>query len=294
MMGPTRSVSARAAGRFLLIGVVLVGLLAGGTAAAVERWLLPPTDDDVLTLLLLGSDGGPPRPDSLTSARADGFQLLFVSADRRHATFVSIPRDSWVPVPGRGTTRINACLNHGPERCVETAESVFDIEVDGYLLTSMRGFGRAFYEYGPIEVDVPRSLVVGNTSVSPGLQELDGKEALVYARDRKSRPDGDYGRSRAQAELLALAHEQSLAQGDTAAVLHAVSVVRRHSVTDIPPAQLVQYGFQALHLPPENVARRLAPSRLGTAGAASVSYLEAAAYDLIRDAAADGRIGDSD
>ena len=278
----------------MLVAVGLVGLLAGGTAAAVERWLLPPTDEDVLTLLLLGSDGGPPRADSLTSARADGIQLLFVAGDRRHATFVSIPRDSWVPVPGRGTTRINACLNNGPERCVETVESVFDIDVDGYLLTSMRGFGRAFYEYGPIEVDVPRPLVVGSTSMSAGLQELDGRQALVYARDRKSRPDGDYGRSRAQAELLALAHEQSLAQGDTAAVLHAVSVLRRHSVTDIPPAQLVVYGFQALQLPPENVDRQLAPSRLGSAGAAAVSFLDPAAYDLIRDAAGDGQISGGD
>lgn len=278
----------------LLIAVAAVALLAGGTAGAAERWLTPDPDGEVLTLLLLGSDGGPPRADNLTSARADGFQLLFVSADRRHATFVSVPRDSWVAVPGRGNTRINACLNRGPERCVETAESVFGIEVDGYLLTSMRGFIRGVYEFGDIEVDVPRSLVVGFTSVAPGQQGLDGKEALVYARDRKSRPDGDYGRSRAQAELLALAHEQSLAQGDTAAVLHAVSVLRRHTVTDIPPPQLVQYGFQALHLPPENVARRLAPSRLGTAGAASVSYLDAAAYDLIRDAAEDGRISTSD
>ena len=278
----------------MLVAIVLVGLLAGGTAAAVERWLLPPTDEDVLTLLLLGSDGGPPRADSLTSARADGIQLLFVAGDRRHATFVSIPRDSWIPVPGRGTTRINACLNNGPERCVETVESVFDIDVDGYLLTSMRGFGRAFYEYGPIEVDVPRPLVVGSTSMSAGLQELDGRQALVYARDRKSRPDGDYGRSRAQAELLALAHEQSLAQGDTAAVLHAVSVLRRHSVTDIPPAQLVVYGFQALQLPPENVDRQLAPSQLGSAGAAAVSFLDPAAYDLIRDAAGDGQISGGD
>ncbi len=280
--------------RRLLVAVAVLALLVGGAAGAADRWLTPDPDGEVLTLLLLGSDGGPPRADHLAGARADGVQLLFVAPDRQHATFVSIPRDSWVAIPGRGNNRINACLNHGPERCVETAESVFGIEVDGYLLTSMRGFIRGVYEFGDIEVDVSRSLVVGYTSVAPGLQRLDGKEALVYARDRKSRPDGDYGRSRAQAELLALAHEQVLVEGDTAAILHTVSVVRRHTVTDIPPAQLVRYGFQALQLPPDNVQRELAPSRLGTAGAASVSHLDPAAYELITDAATDGRIGTDD
>ncbi len=275
----------------LVVVALVAAMLVGTAAGAAERWLVPNPDGQVLTLLLLGSDDGPPRNGQLTNARADGFQLLFVSADRHHASFVSIPRDSWVAVPGRGTTRINACLNNGPENCVATAEALFNLDIDGYLLTSMRGFIRGVLDYGDIEVEVPRSLSVGFTSVAPGLQQLDGKEALVYARDRKNRPDGDYGRSQAQAELLALAHEQSIAQGDTAAVLHALSVVRRHTVTDIPPAQMATWAFQARQLPPENVQRRLASSRVGSAGAASVSFLNTEAFDLVRDAAADGRIG---
>lgn len=279
--------------RLLAATLAITLVLSGSAVAAAERWLLPSPDGEVLTLLLLGSDGGPPRDDDLRSARADGFQLLFVSGDRQHATFVSIPRDAWVPVAGRGTTRINACLNGGPERCVDTVEAEFGIEVDGYLLTSMHAFRRAVSEHGGLTVDVPRRLQVGTTIVEPGDgQTLQGFAALVYARDRKSRPDGDFGRSRAQAELLAIAHREVHEEGDTRAVLDAVSTLRRHTLTDIPPADLVRYGFEAMRLPPEHVSRELAPSRLGTAGAASVVYLQPSAYDLIRDAAADGRIDD--
>lgn len=273
----------------LLLGLLLV---AGTGAGAAERVLTPPSDGEVLTLLLLGSDDGPPRDADPLSARADGFHLLFVAADRQHATFVSIPRDAWVTVPGRGTTRINACLNHGPERCVDTVEQEFGVTVDGYLVTSMAGFAAAVQAFGGLTVDVPRPVYDGGQDiVSAGVQQLSGSQALTYARDRKNRPQGDLDRSRAQAELLALGHAEVVARGGVAEVLDAVAIVRRHTVTDLSGPTLVGLGLEALQLPPASVERVLAPGRHGMAGAASVVFLEPAAYTLVRDAAADGRIG---
>lgn len=273
--------------------VAATGLLLGSAASAqVADWLLPePRGDDTLTLLLLGSDMGPPRTGSPERGNADGFQLLFVSADRQHATFVSIPRDSWVNVAGRGNARINACLFTGPETCVRTVENVFGIEVDGYILTSMRAFIRAVDRFGGIEIDVPQNLVVGNVRVSRGEQVLDGREALVYGRDRKSRSDGDFGRSRAQAEMLAAAHRQVVAEATPDAALRALVYLRRHSTTDLSGRQLTRLAFEALQLPPENVQRHQAPARVGFAGSASVVFLRDGAVGMVRDAARDGRVG---
>jgi hypothetical protein len=92
-----------------LVVLPLVGLLAMERVTAVG-----PSTDRPLAILLLGSDAGPPRDDDTLTGRADGFQLLFVSAERDRATFVSIPRDSWVPVTGLGDNKINACLTRGP------------------------------------------------------------------------------------------------------------------------------------------------------------------------------------
>ena len=245
-----------------------------------------------MALLLLGSDEGPMRSADPTQGRADAIQLLFVAADRQHATFVSIPRDSWVPVTDRGTTRINACLTGGPERCVSTVEQAFDIEVDGYLLTSMRGFVNAVSSFGGLTVDVPTPLYDGGADVtSTGVQELTGSQALTFARDRKNRPGGDFGRTQAQAELLALGHAEVVGAGDVTAVLAGVTVLRRHTVTDLSGPDLVRYGFEAMRLPPGNVERVLVPGRNGMAGAAAVVFLEDGAGPLIRDAAADGRVG---
>lgn len=279
--------------RIRIIAAMVVATLIGTSALAVDRLLLPPADGGgVLTLLLLGSDEGPPRSANPLAARADGFQLLFVAEDRQHATFVSIPRDSWLPVTGRGNTRVNACLNGGPDACVTTVEQEFGIEVDGYLLTSMRGFANAVQSFGGVAVDVPTAVFDGGADIpTTGVQELSGSQALTYARDRKNRPGGDFGRSRAQAELLAIGHADVVEAGDAATVLDAVAVVRRHTETDLTGGRLLRLGFEAMHLPPDNVQRALAPARVGTVGAASVVFLEDEAYTLIQDAFEDARIG---
>jgi polyisoprenyl-teichoic acid--peptidoglycan teichoic acid transferase len=282
--------SARRRSLVALLAVVAVTLATGATA--VDRLLLPePADAGVTTFLLLGSDEGPNRSANPLVGRADGFQLLFVSGDRQHATFVSIPRDSYIQVTGRGRTRINACLVSGPENCVATVEQEFGIEVDHYLLTSMRGFANAVKAFGGLTVDVPTPVFDGGNHIpTAGLQHLEGLQALTYARDRKNRPGGDFGRSQAQAELLAIAHADVVEAATIGAVLEAATVLRRHSVTDLTGPQLVRFAFEAMQLPPGNVQRELAPARLGMAGPAAVAFLDPAAYSLIRDAADDARV----
>jgi polyisoprenyl-teichoic acid--peptidoglycan teichoic acid transferase len=269
-------------------------LLAGTSVAAVETLLLPSVGDDdrALAIVLLGSDEGPQRSSRPVPGRADGFQLLFVAPDRQHATFVSIPRDSWVPVAGRGNSRINACLVDGPEACVSTVESAFGIEVDHYLMTSMRGFANATEAFGGLVVDVPRPVFDGGMAIpEAGEQRLRRSQTLTYARDRKNRPGGDFERSEAQAELLAIGHRDVVEEGTVQAVLDAVAVLRKHTLTDLSGPEMLRLGFEAMHLPPDNVQRELAPARLGTAGGASVVFLEDAAYSIISDAAEDGRVG---
>jgi polyisoprenyl-teichoic acid--peptidoglycan teichoic acid transferase len=278
--------------RRLLVLVAAAAVLLGGVAAAAEHVLLPQPDGEVLTLLLLGSDGGPPRSDQMLTARADAFQLLFVSGSRRHATFVSIPRDAYVSVAGRGQTRINACLNGGPEACVATVEQEFGVDVDGYFVTTMDGLKSAVTDFGGLTVDVPTPVYDGGTAITEaGVQRLNGSQALTYGRDRKNRSGGDFARSQAQAEMLALAHADVVAAGDVATALEAAAILRRHTVTDLSGPQLVRLAFEALHLSPGNVERVLAEGSATTVGGASVVRLAPSAYERIRDAAADGRVG---
>jgi LCP family protein required for cell wall assembly len=286
-----------------LVVLPIVGLLAMERVTAVG-----PSTDRPLAILLLGSDGGPPRDDDPMSSRADGFQLLFVSAERDRATFVSIPRDSWVPVTGLGDNKINACLTRGPENCVTTVENAFGIEIDGFFATSMWGFADAVNEFvgcpvGDPELtrDCARGLTVdvdfsctsgcgGFAIPERGVQQISGFEALTVARNRGQRAAGDFTRSESQAELLAIAHAEMQAEGSIARMMDALRILRRHSVTDLTLPQLARLGLDAMRLDPANVERILAPARLGTVGAASVVFLNDPAYDIIAEAAETGRL----
>jgi len=291
----------------LIIGAMvvlpLVGLLAMERVTAVG-----PSTDRPLAILLLGSDAGPPRDDDTVTGRADGFQLLFVSAERDRATFVSIPRDSWVPVTGLGDNKINACLTRGPENCVTTVEGAFGIEIDGYFVTSMWGFADAVNEFvgcpiGDPELtrDCSRGLTVdvdftcaascgGFAIPQRGVQQVSGFEALTIARNRGDRAAGDFSRSESQAELLAIAHAEMQAEGSVARMMDALRILRRHSVTDLTLPQLARLGLDAKRLDPADVERILAPARLGTVGAASVVFLNDPAYAIITEAAETGRL----
>ncbi|MBW3619266.1 MAG: LCP family protein [Actinobacteria bacterium] len=281
------------------LAVVQVVVLGVASSTAARRWVAAPLDDgDAYVLLVLGSDEGPPRGGSARSGRADGFHLLVVDARRTHVSILSFPRDSWVEVPGLGRTKINASLTRGPEAAVATAEGVTGLRVDDWILTGFHGLIAAVDELGGVTVDVEQRLydpVGASSDLQPGTQVLDGWQALTYVRDRKSRPDGDIGRTASHARLLQSAHRQVRADGaDAADVMRLVSLVRRHAETSVPAGRMVRLTALALTIPPEQVVRRVVPGQVGSAGAASVIHLTPAAEALFAQLRETGRLDGGD
>jgi hypothetical protein len=278
--------------RGLVALVAALALTTAGAAVAGDRLLLPSGDGQVLTLLLLGSDEGPPRSTNPVPGRADGFQLLFVSPDRQHATFVSIPRDSYVPVAGRGTTRINACLVDGPSACVATVEHVFGVQVDGYLLTSMEGF-----KSGDPGLRRPRR---ERPHPGPGRwgRHPRGRRAAAHRQpgaDLRPRPQEPPGRGlHPQPGPGGAARDRPPAGGPQRRRVGGPAGGRHPAAAhaDRPQRPAARAAGDGGHAPPpENVQRALAPGSHGMAGAAAIVRLQPQAYEIIKDAAADGRLG---
>jgi LCP family protein required for cell wall assembly len=272
-----------------------VAVLGSAAFAAVDRWLSMPLDDDgMYALLVLGSDEGPPTRlgSPARNGRADAIHLVVVDQAREHVSIISFPRDSYVPVRGMGTTKINAMLTRGPENAVGTVEDLTGIDIDDYVLTGFGAMTAGVDEFGGVDVDVEQRLYDPSGSSSdlqPGPQTLVGWQTLAYSRDRHSRSNGDIGRSTAQATVLRAMHQKLLAEDPSPGrLVDYVSIFRRHTETSIRTDRLFRLAVLALTIDPANIAQVTLPGNIGTAGSASVYRLSDGAFGIFADIREDG------
>ena len=118
---------------------------------------------------------------------------------------LSIPRDSLVDVPGRGTTKINAAFAYGgPKLLVRTLEQNTGLRIDHYVEIGFGGFVNSVDAVGGIEICPEERMVdkLANLDVKKGCQEADGVTALGYARSRHATKYGDIGRAKHQREVV--------------------------------------------------------------------------------------------
>lgn len=127
------------------------------------------------------------------SMRSDTMMLIHIPADRSHIYITSIPRDSWVPVPGHGITKINAAFSYGgPDLAVQTVEQLTNVHIDHVIMLDWDGFKGFTDALGGVTLDVP----------GQGEVKMDGADALAYVRVRKTLPNGDFDRIKRQQNFL--------------------------------------------------------------------------------------------
>ncbi|MGP0224872.1 LCP family protein [Paenarthrobacter sp. NCHU4564] len=162
-----------------------------------------------MNILVMGSDTrGSAELDVDTSAstdqRADTLMLVHIPADRKNVYAVSLMRDLWVNIPGKGESKINSALAlGGVPLMVQTVESLFQQRIDHVAMVDFEGFKGLTDALGGVEVDVkipfaPASGPMKGHYYAAGKQTLNGDEALAFVRERKSFSDGDYQRVRNQ------------------------------------------------------------------------------------------------
>ena len=148
-----------------------------------------------------GSDAG---------RRSDTLMLLYVPPSGK-AALVSLPRDSWVSIPGHGKNKINAAYSFGgPTLLVQTVEQNTGLRVDGYAEIGFGGFAAMVDAVGGIEL-CPKEAIKdrdSNLDIPAGCQRFDGATALGYVRMRKADPLGDLGRVQRQREVLGVLAKQ--------------------------------------------------------------------------------------
>src|SRR5689334_20596060 len=132
--------------------------------------------------------------------------LLHVPSGGGPTVLVSVPRDSYVSVPGHGKNKINAAYAiGGPQLLVRTVEQATGLRVDEYVETGLGGYANLVDAIGGVTVCVKHAMndKDAHINLKPGCQQMDGKTALGYARSRKADARGDLARVEHQRQVLA-------------------------------------------------------------------------------------------
>ncbi|WNB86304.1 LCP family protein [Cellulomonas sp. ATA003] len=174
-------------------------------------------DTPGLTYLLAGSDSrggeGGIAEDGTEGARTDTIMVLHVPPSGPSA-LISLPRDTYVEIPGQGPGKLNAAYSWGgAPLLVETVEGLTGMHMDHYVEIGLGGVAQVVDALGGVElcldpavnkmtfpVDDPDS---GLQWAEPGCQVVDGSTSLAFARMRKADHEGDIGRGKRQQQLIA-------------------------------------------------------------------------------------------
>jgi LCP family protein required for cell wall assembly len=137
--------------------------------------------------------------------RTDSIILVHVPSGSGKPALISLPRDSYVPIPGHGKNKINAAYTiGGPKLLVKTIEQVTDLRIDGYVEIGFGGFASVVDSLDGVDICVARPMKDRRAGINlkAGCQNLNGPDALGYVRARYSDPLGDIGRAKRQRQFL--------------------------------------------------------------------------------------------
>jgi len=224
----------------------VIVLLAAGSAWAVTSWVngnvgrvnagtagMPGSGP--LNILVAGVDvrsGLTPRQQYLlhvghdVSSNSDTLMIVHVSADHHSVEVVSVPRDSWVNIPGHGMNKINAAFGlGGPALMVRTVAQDTGLVINDYIEVNFLGFVRVIDALGGVNICLPYAVddSYSGLKMAAGVHHVNGITALEFARDRHSFALSDLARIGDQQQLLSSMFREALGSGTLANPLKLAS-----------------------------------------------------------------------
>jgi LCP family protein required for cell wall assembly len=289
----SRRVKALAAVDLVLVVVAVASLVVWpSTSEAQPTFTIHKLDETAFSpqprtepffVLLIGNDGRA----GLEGIRGDALHIVGVNPAARSATIINIPRDTYVPIPGLGSAKINdAYYQAGFAKQVETVSVFTGVSFSFVVETNFDGFQRLVDEMGGLHVDVPFRMFDRNSGADfpAGRNHMLGPGALSFARNRHI-PNGDIARTTNQGWLLVAALERarevSHSPFDT---MRLLGLMARHTHYDgVGLRDLYSLVDLALSIDPANVRNATMPSAIGKVGKADVVFAAAGTQELFAD-----------
>ena len=202
------------------------------------------------TILLMGIDS---TDEILTkNAIANGDTLILITFNPKtlNATMLSIPRDSYVPIAcwsGHPENKITHAAAYGNDCMINTIQNYFDVKIDYYAKINFKGLVKLVNAVGGVDIDVQQTLCTDNSNreyevcIQPGYQTLNGEQALVYARNRKSLVNGDFGRGQHQQEIVMALVNKMKDITDVGTFMSIMNTVSNSMDTNLTTKQILSF-----------------------------------------------------
>ncbi|MFZ7087273.1 LCP family protein [Curtobacterium sp. RRHDQ10] len=257
-------------------------------------------DGRAMNILLVGDDERPAdaTPEELAqlSTESDGggrntdtIIVLHVDADGEDATMVSLPRDSWVDIPGHGKGKINSAFSlgaagggdsGGAQLLTQTVQTLTGLTIDHYVQVSLIKFYRIVQVLGPVHVCLNHAVEdhYSGIDLPAGPQDLNPQQAVSFVRQRHGLPNGDIDRTARQQYFLTQEAKQIVSAGTLLNPVRFTKVLDAvgSSLTTDEDLDLVHLAAQLRTLRPANIRSATIPVTFGTIGGLSVDIVDTA------------------
>ncbi|HHU29703.1 MAG TPA: LCP family protein [Firmicutes bacterium] len=213
-------------------------------------------DKNITNILILGVDQ---RKNE--AARADAIIIMSINHDTSETAMISIPRDSRVEIPGRGLDKINAAMAYGGINLMRaTVEKLLGVPINHYVYTNFAGFQHIVETLGGVTIDVEKTIEVITYGdglppvvLQPGVQKLNGLEALAYVRYRGD-PEADFGRMRRQQKFLKAVATETLQAENLFRLPKLLEQAAEYVRTDLSLVKALSLAKMAAGLDMEEIA----------------------------------------
>lgn len=149
--------------------------------------------DGEVTILILGTDGR----DEVDGDRSDTIIVCRLNLEEGYARMISIPRDTYVKIPGKNANKINAAFAFGGvELTKKTIEDFYNIKIERTMIINFETFTDAVDKLGGVDIIWEEEPLISNewgVNIVPGVNKLDSEAALRFVRFRDT-PTADLGR----------------------------------------------------------------------------------------------------
>jgi LCP family protein required for cell wall assembly len=239
---------------------------ANARLSPAAKAVLEPQDGLIISnpsvFLLLGTDHAAYQRQRRGFRRADSIMLVRTDPGRGRVSYLTIPRDLRVEVPGYGFEKINTAMQVGGAPLAIRTVRQFVPEVNHVVVVNFDGFKDVIDKVGGVTIDVPGPILANKFDCpyptqarcdawsgwrfAKGKQEMDGKRALVYSRIRENKlnpRESDFTRGERQQAVIQALLSKLTSVGVFVKMPFIGGDIMRPLATDLSAGELIQLAL---------------------------------------------------